>query len=151
MIDPYEKQPAKKEIVEPSGQSERKEERRTSESSVKDIPPAEDKKEAEGEKDLDQRSEVGKGSRVADEKTPPRNESILDTPVEKESSARSSPRTVDNETSAKPLEQSTSPRHDVTKSSAPNSPRGFGCKIFPLHQRVVKFSLCLSGDVGISG
>ena len=122
IIDPYIKQQTKKEIVE---HSERKEERRTSESSLKDV-PAEDKKEAEGEKDLDLRSEESKSSRVADGKTSPRNESIQDTSVEKESSARLSPRSVEMETPSKPVEQPSSPRHDVViKKSTPDSPRGF--------------------------
>lgn len=110
LLDPYRRIQSKKAVVvvvEPAQQSESKEERRVSESSIKDIPGCLDKKEL-SEEEL--RSDGSKSSRVAEAKTSPRNEPVADTAAEKKSAGRVSPRSIANLTQPIPSAQS-SPRN----------------------------------------
>jgi hypothetical protein len=94
LLDPYRRIQSKKAVVvEPVEQSESKDERRVSESSIKDISGL-DKKEP-SEEEL--RSDGSKSSRVAEAKSSPRNDPVPDsTTGEKKSAGRVSPRSIAN-------------------------------------------------------
>ena len=123
VLDPYRRMQPKKAVAEPLEQSDRKEERRVSESSMKDL-PAPDKREESPEEEL--RGEESKtSSHVAEAKASPRSESVADTTTaaEKKSADRVSPRPTSNLTQPIPSPRNHSQNVDE-RSLAPSSPRG---------------------------
>lgn len=148
LLDPYRRIQSKKAIVvEPVEQSESKDERRVSESSIKDIPGL-DKKELPEE---DLRSDGSKSSRVAEAKTSSRNdEPVPDTAVEKKSADRVSPRSIVNLTQPIPSAQS-SPRNQ--SEDGDDRPRGSECIIIDckyFHSFILLNVMCSSGSARIS-